>query len=150
MFCPDVPVYGPALIAIGLCNRELRLPVSGTYITERYDRRGPANRRPRGLRVRGVELRRPTATNPGSVVARLSLARGAHFSAGRHAGGLVLTDAATGDVVPLDYRKALSQGVDRRGDIREVRLRIPAGTPIPERVRAHVIADVFPLGARKL
>jgi outer membrane protein assembly factor BamB len=150
VFCPEVPVYGPALIAIGLCNRDLRLPVSGTFITKRYDRRGPANRRPRGVHVKGVSLRRPTGAEAGSVTARLALARGARFPAGSHAGGLLLTDSATGKVVSLDYKKALSQRIDRRGDIREVRLRIPAGTELPTRIRAYVIADVFPLTARDL
>ena len=50
VFCPEVPVYGPALIAIGLCNRDLKLPAGGTFITRPY--RGPANRRPRGLQRR--------------------------------------------------------------------------------------------------
>ncbi len=31
-----------------------------------------------------------------------------------------------------------------------MRLAIPAGTELPERVRAYVIADVFPLGSRVL
>ena len=26
VYCPDVPVYGPAFIAIGLCNEDLTLP----------------------------------------------------------------------------------------------------------------------------
>ena len=43
VFCPEVPVYGPALIGIGLCNRDSILPSSGTFITGRY--RGPANKR---------------------------------------------------------------------------------------------------------
>ena len=65
-------------------------------------------------------------------------------------GALLLTDAATGDVVALDYRKALSQRQDRRGNIREVRLRIPRGTRLPPRLDAHVIVDVFPLARRRL
>ena len=37
VYCPDVPVYGPALIAIGLCNNDLKLlPASGTFVTGRY------------------------------------------------------------------------------------------------------------------
>ena len=54
VFCPEVPVYGPALIAIGLCNRDSILPSSGTFITGPY--RGPANRRPRGVRLASLEL----------------------------------------------------------------------------------------------
>jgi hypothetical protein len=148
VFCPEVPVYGPALIAIGLCNADQKLPASGTFITERYDSRGPANRRPAGVRIERVSIERPAAAAPGRVVARLALKRGARFPAARHASGLLLTDAASGDVVALDYEKALSERLDRRGNIREIRVRIPSGTRLPKRVRAHVIADVFPLGAR--
>jgi len=32
--------------------------------------------------------------------------------------------------------------------VRRVRLRIPAGTPLPSRVRVHVLVDVYPLGSR--
>jgi hypothetical protein len=144
VFCPEVPVYGPALIAIGLCNRDDVLPSSGTFITGPY--RGPANRRPRGVRLAGLELRRPSATAPGSAVARLG---GTRLVASRHTAAILLTDASTGDVVALDYKKALSLGVVR-GSIREIRLRLPAGTVLPARVRAYVIADVFPLDAREL
>ena len=67
VFCPEVPVYGPALVAIGLCNSDAILPSSGTFITGPY--RGPANRRPRGVRLASLELRRPTAAAPGLAVA---------------------------------------------------------------------------------
>ena len=149
VFCPDVPVYGPALIAIGLCNREQILPASGTFVTDRYAR-GPANRRPPGVSAGSVDLRRPTAAGDGEASVRLNLRRGARLPASEHVGALLLTDAATGDVVALDYRKALSQRQDRRGNIREVRLRIPRGTQLPPRLDAHVIVDVFPLARRRL
>ena len=81
VFCPEVPVYGPALIAIGLCNRDPILPASGTFITGRY--RGPANRRPRGRAPgRASSCERPTAAAAGSAVARLA---GAPLRADRHA-----------------------------------------------------------------
>jgi outer membrane protein assembly factor BamB len=150
VFCPEVPVYGPALVAIGICNRDARLPASGTFITRRYPARGLANRRPRGLRVAALELRRPTPQAEGSVVARLSLARGARFEADRHAAAVLLTDARSGAVIALDYRGALATRADPRGNLREVRLKIPRGTEVPPRVRAYVIADVFPLLVRVL
>jgi hypothetical protein len=143
VFCPEVPNYGQALIAIGLCNRDLRLPASGTFITGPY--RGPANRRPRGVRVAALELRRPTATRAGGALARLS----GRLSAKEHTAAILLTDAAGGDVVALDYRRALSLELEG-GDIRAVRLALPAGTELPARVRAYVIADVFPLAVREL
>jgi hypothetical protein len=139
VYCPEVPVYGPALVAIGLCNRDAILPSSGTFITAPY--RGPANRRPAGVRVKRLELTRPTASEPGLALARLG---GAPLPAARHSAAILLTDADSGAVVALDYRKAISLGL-RRGAIREVRVRIPAGTELPARIRAFVIADVFPL-----
>jgi hypothetical protein len=145
VLCPEVPVYGPALIAIGLCNRDLKLPSSGTFITGPY--RGPANRRPRGVRVTALELRRPAAGADGEAVARLG---GAPLAARGHTAAVLLTDADTGEVVSLDYRKLLSLALSRRGGIREVRLRIPAGTELPARIKAYVIADVFPLAEREL
>ncbi|MEA2417808.1 MAG: hypothetical protein QOE60_14, partial [Thermoleophilaceae bacterium] len=145
VFCPEVPVYGPALVAIGLCNKDAILPSSGTFITGPY--RGPANKRPRGVRLESLELRRrPTATAPGLVVARLA---GAPLPGNRHAAAILLTDAAGGAVVSLDYRKAISLKLSR-GSIREVRLRIPAGTDLPARMRAYVITDAFPLAEREL
>jgi outer membrane protein assembly factor BamB len=138
VLCPEVPVYGPALIAIGLCNSEQVLPSSGTFLTGPY--RGHANRRPRGVRLES--LRRDGET----VVARLA---GAPLDASRHAAAILLTDAVSGAVVPLDYRKAVSLGV-RRGAIREVRLRLPAGTVLPARTKAYVITDVFKLAEREL
>jgi len=150
VFCPEVPVYGPALVAIGICNREATLPASGTFITRRYPTRGPANDRPRGLSVSSLDLRRPTPSAPGAAVARLSLDRGARFAAARHAAAILLTDAATGTPVSLDYRKGLRSGTDAGGNLSRVELRIPAGTVLPDRVKAYVIADVFPLLAREL
>jgi len=60
-----------------------------------------------------------------------------------------LTDAESGGVVSLDYRKATSLK-RRSGSIREVRLSIPAGTSLPGRIRAYVITDVVPLAEREL
>lgn len=144
VFCPEVPVYGPALIGIGLCNRDLKLPASGTFITGPY--RGPANRRPPGVKISSLTLRRPSAWQPGLAVARLG---GRRLAARAHSAAILLTDAATGDVVSLDYKKALSLDL-RAGAIRAVRLALPAGAELPARIKAYVIADVFPLGSRQL
>ena len=38
VYCPEVPVYGQAFIAIGLCNDDVTLPASGTFVTKRYTR----------------------------------------------------------------------------------------------------------------
>ena len=145
VFCPEVPVYGPALVAIGLCNSDQILPSSGTFITGPY--RGPANRRPRGLRVREpLGVTRPTATAQGVITAEFA---GRPMAADSHTAAILLTDAATGAVVGLDYKKALSPVV-RDHAIQAVRLRLPAGTQLPARIRAFVIADAFPLAEREL
>ena len=150
VYCPEVPVYGAALQAIGLCNREKILPASGTFITRRYQPGAPANRRPRGVSVSRLELRRPTATAAGQAEALLRFSGAGRLPARDHTLGILLTDAATGAPVALDYRRALSTSVDGRGNLSAVRLRIPAGTTLPASVRAYVIADVFPLLVRKL
>ena len=140
VYCPEVPVYGPALVAIGLCNSHAILPSSGTFITGPY--RGPASKRPKGVRLASLRLDRAA----GTAVARLA---GAPLRADRHAAAILITDAVSGAVVSLDYRKAISLGI-RRGAIREVRLRIPPGTTLPGRIKAYVITDVFPLAEREL
>jgi outer membrane protein assembly factor BamB len=144
VFCPEVPVYGPALIAIGLCNRDSILPSSGTFITDRY--RGPAASRPRGVRLASLALKRPAGAAAGAVVARLA---GAPLRADRHAAAILLTDADSGAVVSLDYRKATSLKL-ARGAIREVRLRVPGATSLPGRIRAYVITDAVALAEREL
>jgi hypothetical protein len=61
---------------------------------------------------------------------------------------ILLTDAASGDVVPITYRKNTSVTKDARGNIASVRLSIPSGTSMPPSVRAYVVSDVYPLLAR--
>ena len=147
--CPDVPNLGGALIAAGLCNGDDRLISSGTYLSDDY--RGPANRKPSGVLVAGVEMTRPTATEDGTVTASFSLAFGgpARLGANRHTANVLLVDAGTGTPLPLDYNKLTT--IHRFGrQIDGVELRLPAGVTIPDRVRAYVIADVFPLDVREL
>lgn len=51
-----------------------------------------------------------------------------------HSAAILLTDAASGDVVSLDYKKALSLDL-RAGAIRAVRLALPAGAELPARIK---------------
>jgi hypothetical protein len=83
-------------------------------------------------------------------VAELNLARGATYPAHSHAVSIVLTDATTGAPVGLDYRADTATAVDSHGNIRQVKLTIPARTSMPSSVRAYVISDVFPLASRVL
>ena len=51
--------------------------------------------------------------------------------------------------MPLSsYRKQTTVTKDKLGNIRSVRLSIPAGTSMPASVRAFVVADVYPLLVR--
>jgi outer membrane protein assembly factor BamB len=145
--CAKVPNYGAFLPQTGLCNPEGKLIAAGTYLTDPY-RRGSANRRPRGLRVDRMRLKRPAQASDGAAVATLSLRRGARYPARRHVVSLLLVDAKSGEPVNLDYKRSTSISKDEQGNVSAVRVEIPKGTSLPGRVRAYVIADVFPLDTR--
>ncbi|MFN8112751.1 MAG: PQQ-binding-like beta-propeller repeat protein [Solirubrobacterales bacterium] len=145
--CPAVPNLGPLLIVAGLCNDQDKLIASGTYLTSGY--RGPANRRPDGVRLGDVAMTRPTATTAGSVSADLRLAKGADLDAGEHTAGVLLVDAETGKPLPLDY-DGLTKLRKAGGKITGVDVELPAGTDLPPRLTAYAIADVFPVGTAKL
>jgi hypothetical protein len=139
-------VYGPELFVTGICNPSGVLAASGTFLSRGYF--GPAAARPAGLRRGTVALIRPTDVVPGSVSARLT---GPGLpSASGHLVGLLLTDAATGVPVAIDYHALRSESVDRSGRITAVRLALPAGLRLPAHVRAYVLVDAFPLGSRVL
>jgi hypothetical protein len=143
--CTDVPNYGPVLVAIGLCNARNTLAASGTFLSERYDKRGSANRRPRGLRVTDVKM------DGSSVVASFALrGRGARYRAADHIASVVLVDADSGRPVPIDYVKSTTVEADGAGNLRSARVAIPAGTQLPEHLRAYVVTDAYPLAVRDL
>ncbi len=145
--CPEVPNLGGALLAAGLCNDEGKLIAAGTYLTDRY--RGPANRRPRGVKVRSVGLDLPTASADGSVSVRFALSHDAHFGARRHTADVMLRNAETGAPLALDYN-GLTSLRKRDGKITGVDLRLPAGSALPGDLEAWVIGDVFPLARAAL
>jgi hypothetical protein len=144
--CTQVPNYGPLLIAIGLCNARDILPASGTFLTDRYGR-GGANNKPRGVRVTNVSLTRPTGGSDGEATAEFAV-KGA-YPAAKHVASIVLTDAATGEPVTIDYVKATKVEAGARGNLSRVRVAIPSGTDLPARVRAYVVTDVFPVAVRE-
>jgi outer membrane protein assembly factor BamB len=146
--CAADAQYGAALAAIGLCDDHGTLGASGTFLTRRYA--GPAARRPRGVRAGPVRLIRPSATAAGALTATLRLARGARYRARAHVLSVALVDAATGQPVALDALAGARTATDRAGNIRAVTLAIPRGTRLPQRLRAYVVADVFPLAAHRL
>jgi outer membrane protein assembly factor BamB len=126
--CAKIPNYGPFLpTTTRLCNQEGKIAVGGTFLTQRYE--GSANRNP-GVTVTNVTLNRPGALGAGAAIATLAKP----FPRG-HMGSILLTDAATGEPVPLDYSAATGANGSA------ITLAIPAGTELPEHVRAWVIAD---------
>jgi outer membrane protein assembly factor BamB len=144
--CADVPFYGPFLVPLTrLCNAEGKLIASGTFITRAYPRRGPANKRPTGLRASDVALQHPSAIADGAVTATLTRSGGRPYLAREHVTSILLVDAASGAPLVLDYAKTTAVTADANGEASHIALAIPAGTALPESVTAYVIADVFPL-----
>ncbi|HZM55903.1 MAG TPA: PQQ-binding-like beta-propeller repeat protein [Acidimicrobiales bacterium] len=147
--CNDVPFYGPLLEkATTLCNQSGDLPVSGTFLASGYDAAGGATTAPPGLSVTSVELQHPSTSAAGAVTASFALSAGMHYRAGAHVVSLVLSDAGTGAVVPLDYRSSTTSSAGPNGDLELTTLQIPAGTVLPARLRVNVVTDAFPIAAR--
>jgi hypothetical protein len=136
-----VPNYGPELTFTGICNPGGVLAASGTFISGAY--RGPAATRPKGVGVGAIAIVRPTATAAGAASATL---RGPRLpTASAHVGAILLTDAASGMPVSIDYRRSTSLRTDPRGRIMAVHVTIPAGTRLPAQIRAYLLFDAFPL-----
>ena len=146
--CADVPNYSVQLRFAGVCNEQDTLAASGTLLTRPYGDRA-ATRKPRGVRLASLQLTRPTAGASGAVLATIRVSGRARYPAARHVGSILLS-GPDGEVVPLDYRSETTTGTDPRGNLRQIRLALPAGTPLPATVRAYVILDVFPLASRDL
>jgi len=140
--CASVPNYGPELTFTGVCNPSGVLAASGTFISSAYH--GTANLRPAGVVAGPVSLIAPTATTAGRATAALTGPR--LPSATRHVAAILLCNAADGAPVALDYRRGTILSTGPAGAITAVTLTIPAGTPLPARVRAYVILDAFPIG----
>jgi outer membrane protein assembly factor BamB len=134
--CASIPNYGPFLpTTTRLCNQDGKIVVGGTFLTQRYA--GKANTPLRGVRVTDVTLNRPGAAGAGAAIATLA----APFPKD-HEGSILLTDAATGQPVALDY----AAGTSLQGN--RITLAIPAGTQLPGQVRVWAIADVYPLASK--
>ena len=136
--CSDVPTYGPVLPLIGLCNPTNTLAVGGTLLSDRYDRRGTANRRPAGVAVGAV------TRGDDEVTAELT----GTYPAKDHIVSILLVDPATGEPLAIDHPRATRTDTDAAGNVRRVRVALPPGAP--SRLKAYVMADVFPLAVRDL
>jgi hypothetical protein len=147
----SIPNFGPYLVLGGLANNWYqKLLVAGTFVTRPYPESGPANRRPEGISVSGVDYRPPTARAEGWVAARFKLAPGAAYPAAEHRAGIVLVDAAATEAVYLDYHARLAQQASSEGNLSAVRLSLPRGLRLPRKLQAHVMLDVFPLHIQEL
>ncbi|MBN2503703.1 MAG: PQQ-like beta-propeller repeat protein [Anaerolineales bacterium] len=147
----SIPTFGPLMIVAGLANRVWRkLLAMATFITRPYPENGPANQRPRGVQVEQVDFARPIGGRDGEVVAKITLEAGASYPIDAHRGAILLVDVAKNEAVYLDYHKRLNVGSDAQGNLSEIRLTIPGDTRLPEKLKAFVILDVFPLLAKDL
>jgi outer membrane protein assembly factor BamB len=144
--CASVPNYGPELTFTGICNPKGVLAASGTFESAAYH--GSANRRPAGVHASSVTLTRPTATTSGSATVTLGGARLPNPS--RHVAAILLTNAATDTPVQVDYRPETSESTNAGGAIDGVHLTLPAGTRLPNHVRAYVIVDAFAISRTKV
>ena len=148
--CADVPNYSAQLRIAGVCNATDTLAAYGTFLGEAYRRGGGANERPAGVQAGDLALTPPSAGADGELFATIRRDADARLRADRHLASILLVDAATGAPVTLDYLQLTEQVLDAGGQIAGARLRLPAGTALPERLRADVIVDAFPLAVRDL
>ena len=106
--CGAVPVYGPLLRAIQLCNDDDVLVTSGTATTRPSPRpRGRARRRASGSPAPTCAGPRPRrrARSPPSLA-------GTPLPAARHVVAILLTDAGTGAPVDLDLASLTTVATD--------------------------------------
>lgn len=147
----SIPTFGPYLVAAGLANNWYqKLLVYGTYITRPYPDNGPANQRPAGISVTGVDYQAPTAKADGWVQADFKLDAGALYPLSAHQPGILLIDSLTTEAIYLDYHANLSSQADAQGNLKSVRLVIPKGTALNENTQAIVMLDVFPFYQKSL
>ena len=147
----SIPTFGPLMVMAGLANDVWRrLVVSGTYVTRPYPDGGSANARPAGVRIGALEYQRPVAGGEGSVSFLFRREPGARYPLAEHRPGILLVDRGSGTPLPLDYAHLVEADADGNGHLARVTLAIPAGTPLPERLDAVVLLDVFPLNRTPL
>ena len=137
------PVYGPLLAAGGLVNKNTKVVASGTYLTQAYSDLGTANKRPEGISVKSVSYEKPNLNKAGKVT--VSFDQDGGYRADDHITSVLLIDDASGEPVWINYRSQTAELVDDSGALQGLILTIPAGTPTPDKPRAVVMMDVFPL-----
>jgi outer membrane protein assembly factor BamB len=147
----SIPRFGPYLVIAGLANNWWeKLLVAGTYITRPYPMEGSANKRPTGVALHSLEYHPPSRDFDGVIVAFFDVDPGITYSLDSHRAGILLYEPETLETVPLDYHAALTARADTSGNLRSVMLEIPKRTPLPEKLRACVLLDVFPIHFRDI
>ena len=142
----SIPTFGKYLVLAGLANNVYeKLIVTGTYVTRPYGSAGPANKRPRGVSVTGLDYDAPTANTPGKVVAELTVAAGSSYPLALHRAAILLIDGATTAALGMNYHDQVTAQADEAGNLSQITLTIPPGTKMAAKTEAIVILDVFPI-----
>ncbi len=141
--------YGPLIAASGLVNKKGKVVGSGTYIAEAYDKSGPANKKPPGIKVTSLTYTPPISGllkgQKGTVIVKLKCDADATYLLNEHLASILLVDAQTLEPVYLDYREAISCEADKDGNLSKVTLTIPSRRKLPGKIKVYVILDVFPI-----
>ncbi len=147
----SIPKFGPYLVIAGLANNWWeKLLVAGTYITRPYPAGGAANQVPKGIIVERLGYQPPTSRSDGWVRVAFHLEPGAAYPLSQHRPGILLVDAERVEAIPLDYHAHLRAQATEDGNLHSVRLLIPKGTRLPNRLRAYIMLDVFPFHQQEL
>jgi outer membrane protein assembly factor BamB len=142
----SIPKFGPYLVIAGLANNWWeKLLVAGTYVTRPYPVNESANKPPQAITLHSLEYRPPSLDYNGIVEAFFDVDPGEIYLLENHRAGILLYEPQTLEIVPLDYHAALTARADTSGNLRSVMLEIPRKTRLPEKMRACVLLDVFPI-----
>ena len=136
MHCLQVPPLGWLLELAGMCNAESNFLAVGTIRGTSYD--GTANQKPTGVTVQKVTF------GPKKIVVDFD-ATG--YTLSDHQVAIVAVDTTTGQVVPMDYWKAVSTKADSNGNLAQATLEVPltAAWLAKNKTRAIVLTDLYPL-----
>jgi hypothetical protein len=144
-----IPTFGPYMVIAGLANNWYqKLLVSGTYVTRPYD--GAASHAPQGIQVTDISFKSSDAKSPAQVTAAFSLDPGASYPASDHRAALLLVDPQSDEAVYMDYLANTSAESGADGNLKSVRLAIPADTKLPARMTVYVMLDVFPAAQKSV
>lgn len=147
----SIPTFGPYLVVAGLANNVYqKLLVTGTYVTRPYPPEAPAAQAPQGISVTGVSYNAPTGDKPGSVDVTFQLEPGAAYPLDQHRPAILLYDPERLTAISLDYANAITAQPGPDGSLASLHLEIPTKTPLPEKLTALVMLDVYPFYSQDL